>query len=278
MKLLSFLKPLSRGPRWLGQWVLLIWRAGKFGVFPSGKNLLVSFWYDFIYYKKVIPEATAYAFLDQRVAEYEIDLRQDGLSRYKKQLRGQLLKALYNPRLRSNIITFLESPNPEESYLPLWDEIKGVWRLDEEEQTKPLSVERPQEPKPADVSSRNLEVAGPETVKKKAKKPSSRPDARTYVIAADIYFELAGKQVEFRKLIQDTGDLKEFLQEKFGMTHVPETFKDLRKYSYMEVINNGSDAERGQLKPQLRQIVKNPNIFGEAIAKRARKLLDDYLL
>ncbi len=129
MNFLSFLKPLTRGPRWLGQWVLLIWRAGKFGVFPSQKNLLVSFWYDFIYYKKLIPEATAYTFLDQRVAEYESDWAQEGLSRYKKQLKGQLFRALYNPRLRTDIITFLESPNPEENYLPLWDEIKSVWRL-----------------------------------------------------------------------------------------------------------------------------------------------------
>ncbi len=139
-------------------------------------------------------------------------------------------------------------------------------------------MDRPQEPNLAEGSAKTLEVAEPETVKKKAKKNSSRPDARTYVIAADIYFELAGKQAEFRKLIQDTGDLKEFLQEKFGMTQVPGTFRKLRGYSYMEIIRERSDGKMGQLKPHFRQIIDHPEIFGEAIAKRARKLLDDYLL
>jgi hypothetical protein len=274
MKFFSFLKPLSKGARWVGRGFLLFWRAGKFSFFPSEKNLLVSFWYDFIQYKKLIPGATVLTFLDQRVVEYKSDLKEGRLSRYRRRLTGELLDALYNPRLRTDIVAFLESPNPEENYLPLWDDIKSAWRLEEEKQTKLLSMDGPQEHNLADGSSKTL--ADQETVKEEENNHSPRLDARTYVIAADIYFELAGKQAEFKKL--QTEDLKKFVQEKFGLTHVPGTFRNLRKYSYMKVLNNGNDAERGQLKPQFRQIIDNPDIFGEALVKKARKLLDDYFI
>ena len=103
-------------------------------------------------------------------------------------------------------------------------------------------------------------------------------DARTYVIAAEIHFDLANKQSDYRRLSDYWPDLAKFIQEQFGVSRLPGNFRKLKGYSYKEVLEERNDAKLGQLKPHFRQIIGHPEIFGPAIVKRAQRILDDHFL
>ncbi len=46
--------------------MVMFWRVYKYSFFPTEKNLLVSFWWDFVYFKNRRPGDTLYDFLDER--------------------------------------------------------------------------------------------------------------------------------------------------------------------------------------------------------------------
>ena len=278
MKLFSFFKPLSKFFRQLGRDIWLGWLADQFNLFPSERSLLVSFWHSFTYYKFLRPSGTVYLFLDLRVVEFQNKLADEKVSAYKKQLIGELLKALHNQRVRPDIVAFLESPNPEENYPALWSKIRSAWRLPVEEPPITPSRDTLSGPNEVEILSKVEPVAGPEHNDKNENDPCQQLNAKTYIIAADIYFELGGRQAEFKKLSQQIPELIKFVQENFGMSQVPGTFRKLKGYSYMKILNGGSYSQLGQLKPHFRQIIDHPEIFGEAIAKKARKIFDEYFI
>ena len=269
---LSFLKPVTGRLRVFYQWAVLIWRAGRFGIFPTERNLLVSFWYDFVYYKKIRSEATVLTFLDQRIAEWPATLLEEK-SLYKRRLRGELLNALRDPYLRQVLINFLESPDPEANYKSALYSIRSAWRSDGQKAGFADAVEIGRErPEPI------VDEAG--TVEPDAGRVNDTQQlhAKTYVIAAEIHFELVNKPVEYKRLSDYSPDLAKFVQEQFGVSRLPGNFRKLKGYSYKEVLEEKNDAKLGQLKPHFRQIIRHPEIFGPAIIKRAQRILDDHFL
>ena len=288
---LSFLKPVYDGLIWAGQGFLAFWRIGRFDYFPTEKNLLLSFWYDFRHFKRVAADRTMYDFLDNRIVYIKRELENMELKPKKRQMYRDLLSALHNPRLRSVIIEFLESPNAEVQYQSVVNAIKSAWRMGEEARVSSASgilggieLSAPEE----DVAGED--VAGPNggaltdgAILSKGT-DTSRPEggpllnAKTYVIAAEIHFELANKQTEYRRLSGHWPDLAGFVQQQFGVSRLPGTFRKLKGYSYKKVLEEQKDSKLGQLKPHFRQIIGHPEIFGPAIVKRAQRILDDYFL
>jgi hypothetical protein len=65
--ILSFLKPVGDGLDWVRQGFVMFWRVTKFGFIPTEKNLLLSFWYDYVHFKARRAGADMYLFLDERV-------------------------------------------------------------------------------------------------------------------------------------------------------------------------------------------------------------------
>ena len=270
---LSFLKPVA-------EWALLIWRAGRFGVFPSERNLLVSFWYDYVYYKKLRSEATVLTFLDQRIAEWPATLLEEK-SPYKRRLREELFRALQDPPVRQVLIGFLESPDPEANYEWALYSMRSAWRRDGQEAGFAGIVEIGQE-RPEPVANEAGAVKA-DAEREKVQAKSTADDtphlhAKTYVLAAEIHFELVNKLAEYKRLSDYPPDLAKFVQEQFGASNLPTNFRKLKGYSYKEVLEERNDAKLGQLKPHFRQIIGNPEIFGPAIVKRAQRILDDYFL
>ena len=122
--ILSFLKPVSKGLDWVRRGLVLVWRVNRVSFFPTEKNLLLSFWYDFVYFKSRRPGATAYNFLDARVVYIKQILEYPDRPLKARLLYRDLYNALHHPRLRKIIIDFLESSPPEEHYLPVLEAMK----------------------------------------------------------------------------------------------------------------------------------------------------------
>jgi hypothetical protein len=270
---LSFLKPVFDGLKWAGQGVSAMWRIGRFDYFPTEKNLLLSYWYDFRHFKRVAAGSTMYDFLDSRVVYIKRELEKADLSSKKRQMYRDFLGALHEPKLRERIIKFFESPNPEEHCKPLIDMIKAAWRMGE--WVKAPSIAGLSEPFASSAA-----VAEPETEKDEVVRPDEKPalDAKTYVVAAEIHFELVGKTADYIKLSKHAPKLAGFVKRKFGVSQLPGSFRRLREYSYMKVLEEKNNSRLGQLRRNFNQIIEHPEIFGPAIVKRAEKILDDYFL
>ena len=90
---------------------------------------------------------------------------------------------------------------------------------------------------------------------------------RTYVIATHIYLELNNNELHYETLIRDTTALKEFITAKFKAGKLSARIADMKSFSYKKILaGKNNDGARGQLKPQLKQIVANPTIFGKNVA------------
>ena len=106
--------------------------------------------------------------------------------------------------------------------------------------------------------------------------PAELP-VRTYVIATHIYLELNHNELHYETLIRDTNALKEFITIKFNAGKLSARIADMKNFSYKKILaGKNNDGAKGQLKPQLKQIVSNPLIFGKDISAFAEKILKDY--
>lgn len=242
------------------------WRAAKVDFIPSQKNVLLSFWYDFDSFKVRRPGATIYTFLDTRVVYIKEKLEDPKNSHRRRQLWGDLLDALHQPRLRKIIIVFLESSPPEDHYLPVVEAMKRAWRDD---------GELPEQP---GVPSAGVETEQPPGESKEGGPPGNPPElmAKTYYIAAELYYELSGRQDEFQVLCRQMDELTAFVKRQFKVARLAGTFDKLKGYTYKAVLTGRDAAKKGQLRPHFRQIADNPQVFGEAITGRAREILAEH--
>ena len=264
--ILSFLRPVSRGLNWVGRGLQGFWRVNKFYYFPTKRNLLVSYWYDFQHFKSVRGAEGAYVFLDSRVNGLKRAIANLDDSPGRRQLYHDFLKALYRRPLREMIVTFLESPSPENYCQTVIDAMSRAWRMGEEEGLAGddlLHKDNPNAP---------LLTAGTPLMQ-------SDPlllNAKTYFIAADIHFEMAGKETEFQVLSRKMPELTGFIRQQFGVSRLPGTFEKLKGYNYKTILTGRNEAKKGQLKPHFRQIARHPEVFGETIAGKAREILAEY--
>lgn len=97
---------------------------------------------------------------------------------------------------------------------------------------------------------------------------------RTYIIAAHLYFEINNNESQYYTLIQDTQAFKKFLEQTFQATNLSGRLSKLKSFSYKLVLKGKTnDGEKGQLKPQFKQIISHPEIFGADISRRAEEIL-----
>jgi hypothetical protein len=267
---LSILKPVGKRLDWIRQGLVMFWRITKVGLFPTEKNLLLSFWYSYAHFKARTAGATVDSFLDNHVVYIKRELEDLDNSSKKKQLYRDLLNALHQSRLREIILNFLKSSPPEDHYLPVAEAMKRAWRDNGEEVTALKETQEEKEQDQPVVPSAGAEDGQPP--------PANTPalPAKTYFIAAELHFELAGQQAEYQVLCRHLPKLAAFVQEKFGAARLPGTFKKFKGYSYKAALKSSSTHKKGQLKPRFQQIADNPQIFGEAIAGQAREILAEH--
>jgi hypothetical protein len=163
--------------------------------------------------------------------------------------------------------------------------MKRAWRDDGQQIPEPgetqeakASEQRHEPPEQPGVPLADLEAGQPTEESKNGDLPGDAPElpAKAYFIAAELYYELRGQQAEYQVLCRQLPGLTAFVQEKFGVARLPGRFKEFKGYSYKTALTGHNAPKKGQLKPCFRQIANNPQVFGEAIAGRAREILAEH--
>jgi hypothetical protein len=101
-------------------------------------------------------------------------------------------------------------------------------------------------------------------------------DTRTYVIAADILHELYRTPVEYEELKRSRSNYVDFLKQQFRVERLASSVYKLRNFNYKAILKDKAGNRKGQLYPQLQQIIENPSIFGEKVSQHAADLLKKY--
>jgi hypothetical protein len=99
---------------------------------------------------------------------------------------------------------------------------------------------------------------------------------RAYVIAADIHHELYRTSKEYEELKSSRPKYVEFLRQQFRVEKLAGRIYELRNFDFRPILKDKTETRRGQLKPQLEQIAKNPSIFGEKVSQYVEDLLKKY--
>ena len=87
-----------------------------------------------------------------------------------------------------------------------------------------------------------------------------------------MYLELYGEEAQYEALVRNTPALKRFIEKTFGAVKLSVRLSDMKDFSYKALLSGkNKEGSKGQLRPQLMQIISNASIFGDAIAKHAQK-------
>jgi hypothetical protein len=220
---------------------------------PSHFNYIRSRWYHFHFCKNEDPTITASVYLDNLAGEVNHELSKQTSVNKKSLILSVIKKVLANKNARQLLVELFE--NKETS---LSEGIKQY--LDRISDLTQDSFEQDE------IIKENREHIG-----------SSELPVRTYVIATHIYLELNHNELHYETLIRNTTDLKEFITAKFKAGKLSARIADMKDFSYKKILaGKHNDGAKGQLKPQIKQIVANPLIFGNDIATFAENILKDY--
>jgi hypothetical protein len=263
-KTLSFWKSFSAQVRSVGRGLRVFWKAGKFEWFPSEENLLISFWYDWAHYRWLRPNHTIDQFLNRRMAGLEAYVNNPKNKQFKRMLNKVFLRALHRERIREMATEFLLSNPPEHHYAALMEAIWSAYRTDESERENSAIVVMDGDGGQA-INGDELTANG--------NKPMN---ARAYVIAVQLHFELKGKEGDFESLSRQLPELRSFIRERFGADKLPGRLEEFKGYSYKPGLKERSSAKKGQLRTPFKQIAQHPEIFGKAIADRAQEILSQH--
>ena len=223
-----------------------------YDIHPSPHNYIKSRWYHFHFCKKEDITITAPLYLDNLADEVKHQIAKQILVNKKSLSLAVIKKILENKKAKQEMIILFEKKE-----VAINEEIKKFIYI-----ISPLIQ---------DTSSYN-----DHTVDNEEPVASLELPARTYVIATNIYLELTHNELHYETLIRDTTALKEFITTKFKAGKLSSRIADMKNFSYKKILSvKTNDGAKGQLKPQLKQIVSNPLIFGKEISAFAEKLLTD---
>jgi hypothetical protein len=224
-----------------------------YNIHPSPHNFIKSRWYHFHFCKKEDITITAPLYLDNLADELKHQIAKHTSVNKKSLSLAVIKKVLENKKAKQEMIILFEKKE-----VAINEEIKMFLNI-----ISPLIW---------DTSSYNDHTADNEEPAAFLELP-----VRTYVIATNIYLELNHNELHYETLIRDTTALKEFITAKFKAGKLSGRIADMKNFSYKKILSvKNNDGAKGQLKPQLKQIVGNPSIFGKEISAFAEKLLKDY--
>jgi hypothetical protein len=219
---------------------------------PSHFNYIRSRWYHFHFCKNEDPTITASLYLDNLAGEVNHEISKQTSVNKKSLILSLIKKILGNKNARQQLVELFE--NKENSINErIKQYLDGISALTQD------SFEHDE------IIKDNREHLG-----------SSELPVRTYVIATHIYLELNHNELQYETLIRDATALKEFITAKFKAGKLSARIADMKNFSYKKILTGKhNDGAKGQLKPQLKQIINNPLIFGQDIAAFAEKILKD---
>lgn len=98
-------------------------------------------------------------------------------------------------------------------------------------------------------------------------------NARTYVIATQIYYERYRSLQEYFELKQSLPKYIDVVKQLFNVDSIPDNLSKYKNFDYRSVLKEKTEGRRGQLRRQLEQIIRNPHIFGEKVNINVEELL-----
>jgi hypothetical protein len=220
---------------------------------PSPHNYIKSRWYHFHFCKKEDPTITGSLYLDNLADEVTNEMAKQTSVNKKSLTLSIIKKILGNNKAKQELVTLFEKRQ-----ITLNEEIKEF--LD---RIAPLIRDS--------FNKEEFITDNEEPI------PSAGLPVRTYVIATHIYLELNHNELHYETLIRDTTAIKEFIIAKFKARKLSARIADMKSFSYKKILaGKNNDGAKGQLKPQLKQIVINPSIFGKEVSAFAENILKDH--
>ena len=220
---------------------------------PTPYNYIKSRWSHFHFCKMEDPTITAVLYLDNLASELNHEISKQKSVNKKSLSLSVIKKILENKKANRELIILFEKKQigSNEEIKEFLDRIAPLIQ-------DSLNKDEP----PADTGETSIAAELP---------------VRTYVIATHIYLELNNNELHYETLIRDTTALKEFITAKFKAGKLSARISDMKSFSYKKILaGKNNDGAKGQLKPQIKQIVANPLIFGNDIATFAENILKDY--
>lgn len=236
--------------------------------FPSEKNFFLYIWHKRDWFRERDPKTVA-AYLTDLVDFHEQELAKDKVKWERRRIYRRFGYMVKDATLFIKVTTFLETtPFSTELHAELIDAMRQVARPDLGGGRAWSSEDKPE--------LDNSPIALGETPEVESADDVPVFHARTYVIAAHLWFQLEGKETEFESLSRSTAELGEFVREKFGVMRLPGTFEAQKGYSYKNTLKGKNASKKGQLKPCFRQIIDNSGTFGEAVSAKAEAIFNEY--
>lgn len=220
---------------------------------PTPYNYIKSRWSHFHFCKKEDPTITASLYVDNLSGEVNHEISKQTSVNKKSLTLSVVKKILENKKAKQALVALFEKKQigPNEEIKEFLDKIAPL-----------IQESFNKDELPSDNEEISLAAELP---------------VRTYVIATHIYLELNNNELHYETLIRDTTALKEFIMAKFKAGKLSTRIADMKSFSYKKILaGKNNDGARGQLKPQLKQIVNNPTIFGKSVAAFAENILKDY--
>jgi hypothetical protein len=220
---------------------------------PSPLNYIKSRWSHFHFCKKEDPTITAVLYLDNLAKEVNHEISKQTSVNKKSLSLSVIKKILENKKAKQELVALFEKKQigPNEDIKEFLGRIAPLIKDPLNKDEFIIDNEQPN--------------------------PSGELPVRTYVIATHIYLELNNNELHYETLIRDTTALKGFIAAKFKAGKLSARIADMKSFSYKKILaGKNNDGAKGQLKPQIKQIVANPLIFGNDIATFAEKILKDY--
>ena len=220
---------------------------------PTPYNYIKSRWSHFHFCKNEDPTITASLYLDNLAGEVNHEISKQTSVNKKSLTLSVVKKILQNKKAKQELVVLFKKTEitPNEEIKEFLDKIAPLIQ-------DSFNKDEP----PADNEETSLAAELP---------------ARTYVIATHIYLELNNNELHYETIIRDTTALKEFITAKFKAGKLSARIADMKSFSYKKILaGKNNDGARGQLKPQFKQIIASPLIFGMEVSAFAEKILKDY--
>jgi hypothetical protein len=217
---------------------------------PSPYNYVRFKWHHFHFCKKDDPTISASLYLDNLLQEVKNDVTEHKSVNKKSLTLAVIKKILENNEAKREMIALFENERNDlnEAIKQFLNKVSG---------------------------SINSSTTVLENLHKDI--TTSEFPVRTYLIATHIYLQINHNELHYETLVRDIRALKEFITAKFGAQKISGRITDMKSFSYKKILaGKNNEGAKGQLKPQLKQIALNPEVFGKPVSAFAENILKQY--
>ncbi len=221
-----------------------LWESFRYDFKPSPENFIKYKWRHFVFCKNEDKTITPALYLNNLADEVKNDLTRHKSVNKKSLTLSVIQNILQNPETKGELAVLFESPEISS------EDIKRF----------------------LEMIARSLPAPRGKSV---FEAQSGSFHARTYLIATHLFFELKNDEPQYYALTTDTSALRKFMEDNFKAANLSSRLSKMKGFSYKSILKGkNNDGEKGQLKPQFKQIISHPEIFGANVSKFAQEVFE----